>query len=40
MLGELEGCFKVCVCVCVRMHARVCEMVGVEVVPKQSENTG
>ena len=40
MLGELEGCFKVCVCVCVCMHARVCEMVGVEVVPKQSENTG
>jgi len=40
MLGELEGCFKVCVCVCMCIHARVCEMVGVEVVPKQSENTG
>ena len=38
MLGELEGCFNVCVCVCTR--ARVCEVVGVEVVPKQSENTG
>ena len=29
----------VCVCVCVWTRARVCEMVGVEVVPKQSENT-
>lgn len=38
MLGELQGCFKVCVCVCTLTH--VCEMVGVEVVPKQSENTG